>query len=142
MILEILRSSQKYTVEKFGGSTVNELVRLMQSAGYAFEGLACLLREEKNTRLLLIITLLALIICPLFGFTAFQTIIVFFALMVTVAAEVLNTAIEAALNYVTEGRYHPKVKLAKDVAAASVLLCVVNSIVVFFVILFSNLFGH
>jgi len=120
---------------------MNEITRLMQAAGYAFEGLVYLLKEEKNSRLLMVIAVLALIICPLIGFSAFQTCIVFFAVIVTVVAEVLNTAIEVTLDLETQGRFHSKVKIAKDVAACSVLLCVINSIVIFFVILFSNLLG-
>ncbi len=121
---------------------MNEIVRLMHAAGYALEGLVYLLKEEKNTRLLLIITVLALIICPLIGFTAFQTIVVFFAVMMTTVAEIFNTAFEVALDRETHGRYHPQVKVAKDVAACAVLVCIVNSVAVFFVIFFSNLFRH
>ncbi len=119
---------------------MNEITRLMQAGAYAIEGLVYLVKEEKNTRLLLIIAVLALIICPLIEFSAFQTIIVFFTVIITVVAEVLNTAIEISLDLQTQGKYHPKVKIAKDVAACSVLICVINAVVVFLVILFSNLF--
>jgi len=118
---------------------MKEILRLMQAAGYAFEGLAYLIREEKNTRLLLFITALALIICPLIGFNAFQTVIVFFTVMATLVAEVINTAIELTLDLQVQGKYHPQVKIAKDVAASAVLLCIMNSVIVFLVILFSNL---
>jgi len=120
---------------------MNEIMRIMRAGGYAVEGLVYLLKEQKNTRLLLAIAILAVFVCPLIGFNAFQTIIVFFTVMMATVAEVLNTAIEIALDLESQGRYHPKVKIAKDVAACSVLLCVVNSVAVFFVILFTNLFG-
>lgn len=119
---------------------MNEITRLIRGAGYAFEGLIYLLKEQKNTRLLLGIAVLALIICPLLGFSAFQTIMVFFTVMVTTVAEVLNTAIEIALDLHTQGKYYPQVKIAKDVAACSVLLGSVSSAAIFFVILISRFF--
>lgn len=118
---------------------MNEICRLIRAAGFAFEGLFYLIKEQRNTRLLLLISIASVIICPLIGFSAFQTLIVFFAVMVTTVAEVLNTAIEIALDLEVKGQFHPKVKIAKDVAACSVLLCVITSVAVFCVILFVNL---
>lgn len=118
---------------------MNEIKRLIKAAGYALDGLFYLLREQKNTRLLVAIAILALIICPLIGFTAFQTMIVFFAVMVTVIAEVLNTAIEIALDLIVKGEFHPQVKIAKDVAACSVFFGVITSILITLVIFFTNL---
>lgn len=119
---------------------MNEIFRLIQAGGYALAGLVYLLKEQKNTRLLLIVAVLTLIICPLIKFSALQTVIVFFTVMVAAVAEVLNTSIEITLDLQTQGKYHSKVKIAKDVAACSVLLSLVNAAVVFCVILFSNLF--
>lgn len=118
---------------------MNEIVRIIRASGYAFEGLFYLIRKEKNTRLILLAAIAVVIICPLIGFTFFQTVIVFFTVILTAVAEVLNTAIEIALDLQVKGEYHPQVKIAKDVAACSVLLSVVNAIAVFGVILYSNL---
>ncbi len=118
---------------------MNEIKRLLRAGSYAFDGLVYLVREEKNTRFLLIIAVLALIICPLIGFSSLQTVFVFFTVMVTLVAEVLNTAIEVALDLQVQGKYHPKVKIAKDVAACAVFFCVITSVTAFLVILFSNL---
>jgi len=121
---------------------MNEITRLFRAAGYAFEGLVYLMKNEKNTRLLVITAFLALVICPLLGFTAVQTIVVFFTVVVTAVAEILNTAIEITLDLEVQGKYNPKVKIAKDVAACAVLFCIINSIVVFLTILFSNFFSR
>lgn len=118
---------------------MNEISRLIRAAGYAFAGLAYLVREQKNSRLLLAVTILSLIVCPVIGFTALQTMLVFVTVMTTLVAEVLNTAIEIALDLEVKGEFHPKVKIAKDVAACSVLFCVITSVTVFLVILTANL---
>lgn len=118
---------------------MNEIARLFRAAGYAFEGLFYLIREQKNTRLILLAAIAVVILCPLIGFTPLQTAIVFSTVIVTAVAEILNTAIEIALDLQVKGAYHPKVKIAKDVAACSVLLCIINAVAVFGVILYSNL---
>lgn len=119
---------------------MNELTRLIQAIGYAFQGLIYLLKEQKHTKLLLAIAALSLLICPLIGFSAFQTIIVFFSVMVAVVAEIINTAIEITLDLQVEGKFHPKVKIAKDVAACAVLICAINSFIITLVIFVSNIF--
>lgn len=118
---------------------MNEITRLIRAAGYAFEGLFYLIRKEKNTRLILLAAIAVAVLCPLIGFTPWQTAIVFFTVIITAVAEVLNTAIEITLNLQVKGAYHPQVKIAKDIAACSVLLCVINALVVFGVILYTNL---
>ncbi|WP_418790589.1 diacylglycerol kinase [Phosphitispora sp. TUW77] len=118
---------------------MNEIKRLLRAGSYALDGLGYLLKKEKNTRLLLGIALLALIICTLLGFSVFQTMFVFFTVMMTLVTEVLNTAIEVTLDLQVQGRYHPKVKIAKDAASCAVLFCVITSTATFFVFLFSNL---
>ncbi|PKM80628.1 MAG: hypothetical protein CVU89_12900 [Firmicutes bacterium HGW-Firmicutes-14] len=119
---------------------MNEILRILRAGGYALEGLVYLMKEEKNSKLLLGIAILALILCPLIGFSVLQTVVVFFTVMVTLVAEILNTAIEITLNLEIQGRYHPKVKIAKDVAACAVFLCVITSVTVFFAILLANIF--
>lgn len=121
---------------------MKEISRLLRAAGFAFEGLFWLIKEQKNTRILLFCAALTLIICPLINFTALQTAFVFFIVMVTVIAEVLNTAIEITLDLIVEGKIHPKVKIAKDISACTVLFGVITSITVTLVFLYSNLKVH
>jgi diacylglycerol kinase len=121
---------------------MREVLRLMHAAGYAVEGLVHLIKNEKNTRLLLIIAVLTLIICPLLGFTAMQTAMVFFTVILATVAEVLNTAVEMTIDFACEGKFHPKVKIIKDIAAASVLISIINSVTVFSLILAQNLIGR
>lgn len=118
---------------------MREILRLMHAAGYAFEGLAYLIKNEKNTRLLLIIAALTLVICPLLGFSATQTAILFFTVILATVAEVLNTAIEMSIDMVCQGKFDPKVKIIKDISAASVLISIINSVLVFSLILANNL---
>lgn len=118
---------------------MNEILRILRAGGYALDGLVFLLKKERNTKILLVVTLLTLIICPLIGFTTIQTMIVFITTVVTVIAEVLNTAIEITLDLQVEGKFHPKVKIAKDIAACTVLFGLLTSLTTAVVFFISNM---
>ncbi len=118
---------------------MNEILRILRAGGYALEGLLYLIKAERNTKILLAIAILTIVICPLIGFTVLQTMIVFFTAMVTVIAEVLNTAIEIALDLQVKGEFHPKVKIAKDIAACTVLFGLLTSLIVTVVFFVSNI---
>ena len=64
-----------------------------------------------------------------FDLTNFELLALFFAIVFVVFAEMINTAIEATVDILTE-EYHPKAKIAKNVAAGAVLIAVFNSIIV------------
>ncbi|ADG83020.1 diacylglycerol kinase family protein [Thermincola potens] len=120
---------------------MREILRLMQALQYALEGLVYLVKEQKNTRLLMVIMALTLIICPLLGFSGFQTAVVFLAVTITAVAEIINTAVEITLDLICNGKFHPRVKIAKDTASCAVLFCVFASVVVFLIILAQNIFA-
>ncbi len=119
---------------------MREIMRLMRAGQYALEGLVYLWKEQKNTRLLMAIMALSLLVCPLIGFSGFQTGLVFACITVTAIAEILNTSIEVTLDIICEGKFHPQVKIAKDTASCAVLFGVVCSVIVFLVILIENFF--
>lgn len=60
---------------------------------------------------------------------------VIFAITLVFVTELLNTAIEAAVDVATE-RYDPLAKIAKDVAAGAVLVAAVNALIVAYLVLF------
>ena len=64
-----------------------------------------------------------------------QLVAVVFAISLVFVTELLNTAIEAAVDVATE-RYDPLAKVAKDVAAGAVLVAAINALVVAYLVLF------
>lgn len=60
-----------------------------------------------------------------------------FAITLVIVAEMVNTAIEAVVDMVTEN-YHPVAKIAKDVAAGAVLLAAMNAIIAGVLIFFGG----
>ena len=92
----------------------------VRSFGYAFQGMATLLRDEHNSRIH--VCMMAAVVAAgfLFGITATEWCIVCICFGMVLMAEAMNSAIEAIADLVMPDR-HPLVKKAKDVAAAGVL---------------------
>ncbi len=61
------------------------------------------------------------------------------SLFLILAVELLNSAIEAAIDLVTEDE-HPLAKNAKDMGSAAVLICLIQAVVVWGVVLASLFF--
>ncbi len=61
-----------------------------------------------------------------------------FAISLVFVAELINTAVEAAVDVATD-RYDPLAKVAKDVSAGAVLVAAMNALVVAYLVLFAPL---
>ena len=90
------------------------------SFGYAKAGVkACF--GERNFRIHLICGLLAMLLGALLDFSPGEFAVVLLLIGVILFAEMMNTALEAVVDLVTE-EYHPLAKKAKDIAAGAVLV--------------------
>jgi diacylglycerol kinase (ATP) len=106
---------------------------LLRSFGFAFRGLYRAARTERNLRIHITFMVYMygfLLLTDWFSVTRVQWALLFLANALVVAAEMLNTAIEALVDLVTEGRYHQRAAGAKDTAAGGVLACAVFAVAV------------
>lgn len=94
---------------------------LYQSFGYAFEGIFAVVKKERNMKIHCIMMILVILSGVFFRITAAQWCICFCLFGLIMALELVNTAIEAVVDLVTEER-KPLAKLAKDAAAGAVLI--------------------
>jgi diacylglycerol kinase (ATP) len=108
---------------------------ILWSFNYAIEGLVWTLRTQRNMRVHVTIAVLVGIGSLLLGVTRAELVAVVFAISLVFVTELLNTAIEAAVDVATE-RYDPLAKIAKDVAAGAVLVAAINAMVVAYLVLF------
>lgn len=92
----------------------------IRSFGYAFEGMATLVRDEHNARIHVLALVCAIAMGFVFGITKTEWCLVVLCIGGVLMAEAMNTAVEALADLVSPER-HPLVKKAKDVAAAGVL---------------------
>jgi len=113
--------------------------KLIKSFSYAIEGMTFALTTQRNMRIHFSVAFLAMLLSLLFDLSKLEIVLVFFSIIMVVAAELFNTAVEAVVDLVTSD-YHPLAKIAKDVAAAAVLLTAVHAVIVGFFVFFDKLF--
>jgi len=94
---------------------------LGESFYHAFEGLSHAIWTQRHVRVQLIIVALALTLSYVMHIDTVHLLFVLSAVSAVIIAELFNTAIEVVVNMITE-TYHPLAKVAKDVAAAGVLI--------------------
>lgn len=101
----------------------------LQSFVYAFAGVRYAVRTQRNARVHLAIAILAIGMGLWLGISPVEWALVFVAITGVFIAEMLNTVVEACVDLATQ-EYQPLAKVAKDVAAGTVLLNAVLSIVI------------
>lgn len=108
---------------------------IIWSFNYAIEGIVWTLRTQRNMRVHMALAVLVAGGSLVLGVDRLGLLAVIFAITLVFVTELLNTAIEAAVDLATE-RYDPLAKVAKDVAASAVLVAAVNALFVAYLVLF------
>ena len=110
-----------------------------KSARIAVKGILYLFLYHRNMRLIFFAGIISFIL----GLTLHLRAIELVALCVTITlvfmAEIFNTAIELMMDAITE-KYHTKIRLVKDIAAAVVVLAILNSLVVGYILFIRKIF--
>ena len=96
---------------------------------YAFAGLRYLLWTQRNAKIHTAIGLAAVALGFVLGIDRYEWLTLTLTIAIVLAAEGVNTAIEAAVDLVSP-TYHPLAKIAKDVGAGTVLLTAVAAVIV------------
>lgn len=103
--------------------------RFLKALGCALAGIGYGLKTQRHLRFHLAAATIAIVSGFAAGFVVWQWMVLTLAIVMVVAAELLNTAIEAVVDLVSPER-HPLAKVAKDTAAAAVLVLAVAALVV------------
>ena len=111
---------------------------LLRSFGYAFEGVAYILRTQRNARIEIVIAIAAVVLAAWLGISAVEWAVLVITIALVMALEWMNTSLELAVSLASPER-HPSAKAAKDVAAACVLLGAIASLIVALVIFLPRL---
>jgi len=102
---------------------------VLDSFNYAFEGIIHVLRTQRNMRIHFLAAVTVLILALLVNVSKMELIALLISITFVLIAEMLNSAIEGAIEVATT-TFDPNAKLAKDVAAGAVLIATVNAIAV------------
>jgi diacylglycerol kinase (ATP) len=102
---------------------------LIESANFAFEGIIHVLRTQRNMRIHVLAAAIVLIAGLATDVDRLELIALLLAIAFVLIAEMINTAIEAAIDVATTA-FDPMAKLAKDIAAGAVLIATVNAMAI------------
>jgi diacylglycerol kinase (ATP) len=107
--------------------------KLVDSFNYAINGIIHAVRTQRNMRIHMVAALLVLAACFFYDLSKTEILILTITITMVIVAEMINTAIECAID-VTANFYHPLAKVAKNTAAGAVLICAINAVIVGYVI--------
>lgn len=104
-------------------------ISLLSSFSYAIEGIRTAIKQERNIRIHLSISLIVIIFGFLFSITRIEWIFILLTIGGMISLEIINTAIERLVDLVTLD-FHPLAKQAKDLAAGAVFSFAIISVIV------------
>jgi diacylglycerol kinase (ATP) len=102
---------------------------LLDSFNYAFEGIIHVLRTQRNMRIHFVVAAVVLVAALATGVSKLELIALLLAIAFVMIAEMINTAIEGAVDVSTTS-FDPNAKLAKDIAAGAVLIATINAVAI------------
>jgi diacylglycerol kinase (ATP) len=113
--------------------TMRRAPTLLDSFNFAFEGIIHVLRTQRNLRIHFAVAVGVLIFALVVDVTKMELISLLISVTFVLIAEMLNTAVEAAIDIATTS-FDPMAKLAKDIAAGAVLIAAINAIAVGYIV--------
>jgi len=114
-------------------STPRRTPSVFESFNYAFEGIIHVLRTQRNMRIHFLVAAVVLVVAFSAGVSKLELIALLLAIAFVLIAEMINTAIEGAIDVATTS-FDPMAKLAKDIAAGAVLIATVNALAIGYII--------
>ena len=103
--------------------------KFINSFSYPIRGLKYAYRNEQNLTVDVGISILVAIAGFIFKLNSTEWVVVALTIGAVISLELVNTAIEAAIDMVTE-EYHPLAKVAKDTSAAAVFIIAIVAAIV------------
>ncbi len=111
---------------------------LIKSFKYAINGIIIGLKEEKNMKIHFLFVILVTTFGIVLKITKIEWIICIILYGLVISSELINTALEATVDLITD-KYDEKAKIAKDTAAGAVLVLAIISAVIGVIIFFPKL---
>jgi diacylglycerol kinase (ATP) len=113
---------------------------LLDSFNYAFEGIIHVLRTQRNLRIHFALAIAVIAAAAALGVDRLSMIALLIVIAFVLVAEMVNSAIEGAIDVSTTS-FDPNAKLAKDVAAGAVLIASITALAVGYLV-FAHAAAH
>ena len=112
--------------------------RWVDKANVAIEGIIYSVKTQRHMRYHLTAALVVLLVALVVNVSRTELILLTMAIVLVLVTDLLNTALEVAVDMIAEA-YHPKAKLAKDIAAGVVLVASLGALTLAYLILYPAL---
>ena len=119
---------------------ITNALNYLRSFGYAFEGLLHAFKAHTSFKIEVVAAFVVIITGILVDLNRSDWLILLVVIFSVLIAELLNTSIETALDYMAK-EHHIQVKVAKDVAAGAVFLLSIGAVVIGTVIFWPYILG-
>jgi len=103
--------------------------KLLKSFLYASKGIINLLKTEQNARIHLVYAIVVAMLAYIFSISRIEAIILFIAVVLVIAMEIINTAIEKLLDII-KPENSSAAEFIKDAMAGAVLIASIIALVV------------
>lgn len=110
---------------------------ILQSFGYAFEGIFHALKYNQNLRIHFAVGIVVIIASLILHVNPFEMGILGIMILLVISAEMVNSSIEEMVDLISQ-EHSKEAKIAKDVAAGTVMLTAISSVIVGFLIFFPS----
>ena len=107
----------------------------------ARKGMRLVLKSERNVRIHLVMAAFVLMLGFLLDFSITKLCILLIAIGMVVSAEMINSALEYALDAVFHNRYSRLVGMAKDISAGAVMFVTIIAVVIGLLIFIPPILG-
>ncbi|MCK5847153.1 MAG: diacylglycerol kinase family protein [Bacteroidales bacterium] len=115
------------------------VIKRIRSFVYAFNGLNILIKEEHNSRIHFLATIVVLIASIVLKISIFEWIAIVFAIGFVISLEIVNSAIENIADFISPEK-DEKIKKIKDLAAAAVFISAVTAFVIGLIVFLPKIF--
>jgi len=112
---------------------VRSRISLIDSFNFAFQGVIHAVRTQRNMRVHLLVAIVVLVAAIVVDVTPMELIALIIAIALVLITEMINTAVEGAIDVATTS-FDPLAKLAKDMAAGAVLISTITAASIGFLI--------
>ncbi len=100
------------------------------SFSHAFSGLSQLFKQEPNAKIHALATIVAIVAGIVRHISSMQWAAIVLAIGLVWITEAMNTCIEKLCNLWCDNKWHPEIKVIKDIAAGAVLIAALVSVAI------------
>ena len=111
--------------------------KVIDSFNAAIAGIVYVLKSQRNMRIHFLLAALVILLSVILGIKSGDLIFLLSAVVLVLVAEMLNTAIEL-MSDIIEERYHPLVRIVKDIGAGAVFIASLYALAVGYLVFFKE----